>query len=191
MKFHFRQIIRLKFCKRRKNILNLWKGRRPGKKVYFRRAAAHLTSVLNFYICSRAPMKYVQNDLMIMQRKFTLLVSLLFIGLSTCIAQSSSFGSATASGAAGAGLLELNNDNWAFYADEENQVYYIDFENLSVNLNDIVVRRQDGEILMQDDVFELPVNTIYEIDFSQYGAGNYDIELRSFTGVIRRPVSIR
>lgn len=126
-----------------------------------------------------------------MQRKFTFVFALLFIGLSTCIAQSSTFGNATASTIANAGLLELNNDNWAFYADEENKVYYIDFESLSVNLSDIVVRRQGGEVVFREDVFELPVNTIYEIDFSQYGKGNYDIELRSFTGLIRQSVSIR
>ena len=42
-----------------------------------------------------------------------------------------------------------------------------------------------------DDVFELPVNTIYELDFSQYGSGTYNIELRSFTGIIRKTISIK
>ena len=124
-----------------------------------------------------------------MQRKFTLLLSCLFLVFSAGIAQSSSFEAATAS--TSAGLLELNNDNWAFYADEENSVYYIDFESLSVNLSDISVRRKDGEVVLKEDVFELPVNTIYEIDFKQFGTGQYDIELRSFTGIIRRSVSIR
>ena len=124
-----------------------------------------------------------------MQRKFTLLISSLFLVFSVGIAQSSSFETATAS--TSAGLLELNNDNWAFYADEENSVYYIDFESLSVNLSDISVRRKDGDVVFKEDVFELPVNTIYEIDFKQFGTGQYDIELRSFTGVIRRSVSIR
>lgn len=123
-----------------------------------------------------------------MQRKFTLLISFLFLGSLVGIAQSSSFETATAS--TNPGLLELNNDSWAIYADEENKVYYIDFENLSVNLSNIQVRRQDGEVVLREDVFELPVNTIYEIDFNQFGSGNYDIELRSFTGVIRRSVSI-
>ncbi|MCB0547247.1 MAG: hypothetical protein KDD19_06625 [Phaeodactylibacter sp.] len=124
-----------------------------------------------------------------MQRKFTLLFSFLLLGSLAGIAQSSSFENATAS--ANPGLLELNDDSWAFYADEENDVYYIDFESLSVNLSDISVRRKDGEVIFREDVFELPVNTIYEIDFKQFGSGQYDIELRSFTGVIRRSVSIR
>ena len=122
-----------------------------------------------------------------MHRKFTLLVSLLFFISMVGFAQSSSVSASTASGA---GLLELNNDSWAFYADEENKVFYIDFESLSVNLSNILVRRKGGEVVLREDVFELPVNTIYEIDFNQFGSGSYDIELRSFTGVIRRSVSI-
>lgn len=124
-----------------------------------------------------------------MQRKFTLLFFLFFTGSLVGVAQSSSLGTASAS--SGAGLLDLNNDNWAFYSDEENRVYYIDFENLSVNLSDVSVLRKNGEVIFREDVFELPVNTIYEIDFKQFGAGQYDIELRSFTRVIRRSVSIR
>ena len=87
-------------------------------------------------------------------------------------------------------LPEVQDENWALYADEENQVYYIDFESLKVNLSDIVVKDENGQVLLKDDVFELPVNTIYELDFSQYGSGRYDIELRSFTGIIRKTISI-
>lgn len=128
--------------------------------------------------------------LLIMQRKLTFLIAFLFLGSLVGFAQPSSFENASASIASGAGLLELNDDSWAIYADEENQIYYIDFENLSVNLSNISVRRKNGEVVLREDVFELPVNTIYEIDFSQFGAGQYDIELRSFTGVIRRSVTI-
>jgi hypothetical protein len=87
-------------------------------------------------------------------------------------------------------LLNMDTESWSLYADEENNLYYVDFATLSVNLNDIVVTRDDGEVVLREQVFDLPVDTIYEIDFNQYGAGNYMIELRSFTDVIRRKVSI-
>ncbi len=83
-----------------------------------------------------------------------------------------------------------SDENWSFYIDEENQLYFIDFETINVNLSDIIVKSDEGEILLREDVFELPVNTIYEIDFSPYGAGTYHIELRSFTGMMQREVSI-
>lgn len=88
-------------------------------------------------------------------------------------------------------LTELTNENWSFFMDEENQVYYIDFETINVNLNDIVVRDKDGEILLREDVLELPVNTIYELDFSEYEPGEYNIELRSFTGVLKKTISVK
>ena len=87
-------------------------------------------------------------------------------------------------------LQEIHDNNWSLYSDEEHKVYYIDFETLKVNLSDIIVKNDHGKVLLKDDVFELPVNTIYEIDFNKYGKGTYHIELRSFTGVIRKSISI-
>lgn len=129
-----------------------------------------------------------------MQRKLTLSLALIFLGYFAGMAQSSSAynpSSVTASISSEKSLLDLDDSNWSLYADEENRLYYIDFESLSINLSTIVVRRQDGEIVLSDDVFDLPVNTIYEIDFNQYGSGDYTVELRSFTGVLRRNVAIR
>ncbi|MCR9287749.1 hypothetical protein OAF63_03310 [Saprospiraceae bacterium] len=88
-------------------------------------------------------------------------------------------------------LTEMTNENWSFFMDEENQVYYIDFETISVNLNDIVVKNQDGDIVIKEDVWELPVNTIFELDFSTFKPGEYDVELRSLTGVLKKTVSVK
>ncbi len=88
-------------------------------------------------------------------------------------------------------LTELTDDNWSFYKDEENKLYFIDFEKINFNLSEIIVKNDNGEILLQDDVLDLPVNTIYEIDLSEYAAGDYHVELRSFTGIIRKQVNIK
>lgn len=88
-------------------------------------------------------------------------------------------------------LKEINDDTWSFFVDEESNTYYIDFENLKVNLSDIVVKNDNGQVVLKDDVFDLPVNTIYELDFSEFQDGTYDVELRSFTGVIRRTIDVK
>jgi hypothetical protein len=88
-------------------------------------------------------------------------------------------------------LKELADNDWTLYADEENKLYYIDFESLRVNVSDVVVKNRAGEVLYRDNVFSLPVNTIYELDFSKYKAGQYEIELRTFTGVIRKSVQVK
>lgn len=87
--------------------------------------------------------------------------------------------------------LSGNPEDWTIYADEENKLFYIDFENLKVNVNDILVKNNAGEVLLKENVFNLPVNTIYELDFSRYQPGEYEIELRTFTGLIRKKVSIQ
>ena len=87
-------------------------------------------------------------------------------------------------------LTIMGNAEMSIYSDDENQTYFIDFENISVNLSDIVVKNEAGEIIFKEDVYDLPVNSIYELDASEFGTGNYVMELRSFTGVITKNISI-
>lgn len=127
-----------------------------------------------------------------MQRKVLLLVFWLGLGFSQILnGQVTTTEKGISFASEATDLQEFQDESWALYADEENKVYYIDFESLKVNLSDIVVKDQSGRVVLKDDVFELPVNTIYELDFSQYGSGDYDIELRSFTGIIRKTISIK
>jgi hypothetical protein len=86
---------------------------------------------------------------------------------------------------------ELPFNDWSIFADQDNAIYFIDFEQVAVNLNEIVVKDQAGQVLWQDEVFDLPVNTIYELDFSSYQTGEYLIELKAYTGVIRKRVQHR
>lgn len=88
-------------------------------------------------------------------------------------------------------LRVLTDQNWSVYADEDNQLFYIDFQNLTINISDIIVRDDAGMTIMKDDVFDLPVDTIYELDLSTYEPGKYEIELRSFTGIIKKTVDIK
>lgn len=82
------------------------------------------------------------------------------------------------------------SEDWTLFADEENKLFYIDFETLKVNVSDVLVKNEKGDLVWKDNVFNLPVNTIYELDFSRFQSGMYEIELRTFTGVIRKTVAI-
>lgn len=86
--------------------------------------------------------------------------------------------------------LTILKDASSIYSDDENQTYFIDFEKLSFNLSDIVVKNEEGEIVFKEDVYDLPVNSIYELDASEFAKGKYVMELRSFTGVIKKSISI-
>ena len=87
-------------------------------------------------------------------------------------------------------LTVMGDVEMSIYSDDENQTYFIDFEKISVNLSDIVVKNKAGEVVFKEDVYDLPVNSIYELDASEFGAGEYVMELRSFTGVIKKDISV-
>ena len=87
-------------------------------------------------------------------------------------------------------LPELKGENWTFYHDKEHKVYYIDFETINVNLNELRIKNSKGEIVFRDELWNLPVNTIYELDFSKFSPGRYEVELRTFTGYIKKDVLV-
>ncbi len=125
-----------------------------------------------------------------MQKKFLFLAFLLTLGFTQISFSQSISSTDTYSSSSVDKSFEVNED-WSFYSDEDNQLFYIDFENISTNLSDIVVKNAKGKVIFKENVFDLPVNTIYELDFSEYAAGDYEIELRSFTKVMRKTVTIK
>ena len=122
-------------------------------------------------------------------KRLTLTLALLLIGSLAVFAQDE----LTAKGAPDAGteLKEINSDSWSFYVDDESKVYYIDFESISVTLNDISVTDAAGNVVYKEELYSLPVNTIYELDYSSFQPGTYKIELRAYSGVIRKSITVR
>ena len=83
-----------------------------------------------------------------------------------------------------------SNNNWSFYSDEESELCYIDFESINVNLSQIIVKNQKGAIVFEEAVNGLPVDSIYELDCSQFAVGIYTIELHSYTGILIKDFSL-
>jgi len=86
--------------------------------------------------------------------------------------------------------LDETESDWSFYSDDESKTYFIDFEKLSFNLSEIVVKDAAGAIVVREDVLDLPVNTIFELDFSEFESGKYLIELRSFKGMLKKEIAL-
>lgn len=84
-----------------------------------------------------------------------------------------------------------STQDWTIFHDEENNFYYIDFETFKVNISDIVIKDQANKIVFEEDVFDLPVNTIYELDMNNFKAGKYRIELRTFTNIIAKQIELK
>jgi hypothetical protein len=75
--------------------------------------------------------------------------------------------------------IDNESSSWAFYADEENKKYYIDFEKLHIYLDKIEVLDADGKIVFSDNLFNLPPNALYELDCTPFTAGQYTLRLKS------------
>ena len=87
-------------------------------------------------------------------------------------------------------LLDINGETWTFYLDKESRIYYIDFETISVNLSDIQVKNEAGDVVLEDKLWNLPVNSIYELDMNKWLPGKYRVELRTYTGIIKKDLNI-
>jgi len=125
-----------------------------------------------------------------MQRiKFLQVVAVILFPLTGAFSQAASMNN-TFSQNQGPELLDINGENWTFYLDKDNKVYYIDFETISVNLSDIQVKNEEGVVVLEDKLWDLPVNSIYEMDMSKWAPGKYRVELRTYTGVIKQDLNI-
>ena len=80
---------------------------------------------------------------------------------------------------------------WMFSAIDNERLQYVDFEQLQDHLTDLLIKDAAGNILYRENVSQLPTNTIYEIDFSQYEGNRFQVELRSFTGVISKGLELK
>lgn len=88
-------------------------------------------------------------------------------------------------------FTEKSANDWSFYSDDENKVYYIDFQAINMNLNEIIVKNEKGTEIYKENVLDLPIDSIYELDLSAYPAGKFLIELRSFTSLIKKEVTLK
>lgn len=126
-----------------------------------------------------------------MQRKNLLFaLGVVLLPLTAVFSQTASMNNITTSENLEPELLDINGENWTFYLDKENKVYYIDFETISVNLSDIQVKSEEGTIVLKENLWDLPVNTIYELDMSNWNPGKYQVELRTYTGIIMTDLNI-
>jgi len=68
-------------------------------------------------------------------------------------------------------LIDLGADDWTFFKGEDLNTFFIDFEKIKSNLNEIKVRDSKGTEVFKDELWNLPVDTIYELDFQTYEKG--------------------
>lgn len=81
-------------------------------------------------------------------------------------------------------------ESWTIYQDSEKKVLYIDFESFNVNLSSIKVYDHSKGMVFSDDLWDVPVNAIYELNVKNYKPGTYRVELNTYTSLLQKDVRI-
>jgi len=81
--------------------------------------------------------------------------------------------------------------NHIFIADYEGEALFIDFEAVNDPIVALTVVKDD-KVMMEDNVVDLPDNTIYELNLSVMRAGTYTLELLTKEGIsIQKEIVIK
>ena len=87
-------------------------------------------------------------------------------------------------------LLELNSKDWIFYSGDDDNIMFIDFEKINANLKEVIIRNQEKEVVFEDELWSLPVDSIYELDLSKYPKGFYQVKIKTFTDSVVKNVKV-
>ncbi|WMX12449.1 MULTISPECIES: hypothetical protein [unclassified Aureispira] len=84
-------------------------------------------------------------------------------------------------------------DNWSFHTNQEGKLLYIDFESLGGKMNRLVLKSSEKDIVIEDNhLFDLPINTIYEVNLEKLKRGSYFVELYTYDNkIIREEITIQ
>ncbi len=77
-----------------------------------------------------------------------------------------------------------------FFTDPESKVCFIDFAEIDGYAKQLVVKKGE-EIIIDEALWELPENTIYELDYEKYLSGEYQIELYTYATVIKKALNVK
>lgn len=81
---------------------------------------------------------------------------------------------------------EFLNPQDAFFLDLGEKVCFIDFQALTINVKAVQLQSAEGDLLLEDHVDHLPVNSIYEMNLTDLPSGRYRILIQGYTETIQK-----
>lgn len=73
-------------------------------------------------------------------------------------------------------------DDWSFHTNATGKLLYIDFESLGGKMSRLVVKSEAKEVVVEDNhLYDLPINTIYEVNLEKLPKGRYFVELYTYS----------
>lgn len=84
-----------------------------------------------------------------------------------------------------------SNESEVFFFDTEGSICFIDFANFNVNINSVTLINDKGQEVFSEEVWDLPVNTIYELSTKDFKSGTYQLVLNSYKGNMSKDIQIQ
>lgn len=87
---------------------------------------------------------------------------------------------------------EFTQEDWSFHTNKENKLLYIDFEMLGGKMSRLLLKSAKEQVVVEDNhLFDLPINTIYEVNLENLERGSYFVELYTYDHkVIKKEIKI-
>lgn len=87
--------------------------------------------------------------------------------------------------------LIIAESDWAFYADKENATVFIDFEEIEDTATQLEIISENDEVLLTEDLTNVPFNTIYELDVAFLNSGKYSIRIKTYNETINKTLDVK
>ena len=91
-------------------------------------------------------------------------------------------------GQANTSSIIITSDNWTFYTSEDR--LYIDLELLGGYATDLSILDEAGEIIITEELMEIPKNSIYELDLANLEKGNYSLKIRTYQDIVQKSLEV-
>lgn len=87
----------------------------------------------------------------------------------------------------------VDTDNWSFHTNAEGKLLYIDFESLGGKMSRLLLKSEAQTIVVEDNhLYDLPINTIYEVNLEKLPKGRYFVELYTYNQeLIRKEIAVQ
>ena len=87
-------------------------------------------------------------------------------------------------------VMDEEESSWTLFEDQIEKSFYIDFDSFNLNLKEVLIKNIQGDIIYRNKVYDLPVDAIFELNFSNYPSGYYTIEVHSFISVFSKSLEL-
>ncbi|MEM6725279.1 MAG: hypothetical protein AAF598_14660 [Bacteroidota bacterium] len=86
--------------------------------------------------------------------------------------------------------IEADDNSKIFFTDPDSKICYIDFEAVNGFAKHLLVK-EGQTVIIDEALWELPTNTIYELDFESFNSGEYQIELYTYKTVVKKSLEVK